>query len=124
MLLGLTYLGSSSAFTAFASVGVIALAVAYAIPIAISLFVDHRVEISQSRWRLNPLIGKAANILALLWISFQVVLFSMPVTLPVTSETMTYASVVFVGCVALSMGWYMFYGRRCFKGPLEEAERS
>ncbi|KAJ6178097.1 hypothetical protein N7519_008558 [Penicillium mononematosum] len=124
MLLGLTYLGSSSAFTAFASVGVIALAVAYAIPVAISLFVDRRVEISQSRWKLNPVIGRAANILALLWISFQVVLFSMPVTLPVTSETMTYASVVFVGCVALSMGWYMFYGRRYFKGPLEEAGRS
>ncbi|OQE36859.1 hypothetical protein PENCOP_c011G04663 [Penicillium coprophilum] len=124
MLLGLTYLGSSSAFTAFASVGVIALAVAYAIPIAISLFVDRRVEISQSRWTLNPLIGKTANVLALLWITFQVILFSMPITLPVTSETMTYASVVFVGCVALSLAWYMLYGRRYFKGPLEEAEHS
>ncbi|KGO43031.1 Amino acid/polyamine transporter I [Penicillium expansum] len=124
MLLGLTYLGSSSAFTAFASVGVIALAVAYAIPIAISLFVDRRLEISQSRWKLNPLIGKTANVLALLWIAFQVVLFSMPVTLPVTSETMTYTSVMFVGCVALSMGWYMLYGRRYFKGPIEEAEHS
>lgn len=113
MLLGLVYLGSSSAFTAFASVGVIALAVAYAIPITISLFVDRRTEISQSRWKLSPLIGTTANVVAILWIMFQVVLFSMPVTLPVTSETMTYASVVFVGCVSLSMLWYMVYGRKC-----------
>ncbi|KAJ5379404.1 Amino acid/polyamine transporter I [Penicillium cosmopolitanum] len=111
MLLGLIYLGSTSAFTAFASVGVIALAVAYAIPIAISLFVDKRVEVSQSCWKLKPTIGKIANGVALLWIAFQVVLFCMPVTLPVNSETMTYASIVFVGCVGLN-----------FKGPVEEID--
>lgn len=115
MLLGLIYLGSTSAFTAFASVGVIALAVAYAIPIAISLFVDKRVEVSQSCWKLKPTIGKIANGVALLWIAFQVVLFCMPVTLPVNSETMTYASIVFVGCVGLSMLWYLLYGRKCEK---------
>lgn len=112
MLLGLIYLGNTSAFTAFASVGVIALAVAYAIPIAISLFVDNRVEVSQSCWKLKPAIGRLANVIALLWITFQVVLFCMPVTLPVTSETMTYASVVFVGCVGLSMIWYLLHGRK------------
>ncbi|KAJ5781161.1 hypothetical protein N7457_006321 [Penicillium paradoxum] len=120
MLLGLVYLGSSSAFTAFASVGVIALAVAYAIPIAISLFIDRRTEISQARWKLNPIIGTTANIIGILWIAFQVVLFSMPVTLPITSETMTYASVVFVGCVSLSLAWYIAYGRKHYKGPVEE----
>ncbi|KAJ5611077.1 hypothetical protein N7510_007796 [Penicillium lagena] len=115
MLLGLIYLGSSSAFTAFASVGVIALAVAYAIPIGISLFIDGRKEVAQSRWKLNYAIGTVANVLGILWIVFQVVLFSMPVTLPVTSESMTYASVVFVGCVALSMAWYLLHGRKCKK---------
>ena len=117
MLLGFVYLGSSSAFTAFASVGVIALAVAYAIPVAISLIVDRRMEVSQARWRLSPPIGTMANVIAILWIAFQVVLFSMPVTLPVTSETMTYASVVFVGCVTLSLVWYIVYGRKCKRSP-------
>ncbi|KAJ5555740.1 hypothetical protein N7535_008173 [Penicillium sp. DV-2018c] len=122
MLLGLVYLGSSSAFTAFASVGVIALAVAYAIPVAISLFIDRRREIQQARWKLSPIIGITANVLGIAWIAFQVILFSMPVTLPVTVETMTYASVVFVGFITLSMIWYMVYGRKNYRGPVEEVD--
>jgi hypothetical protein len=35
MLLGMIYLGSSSAFTAFASVGVIALAASYGVPLCL-----------------------------------------------------------------------------------------
>lgn len=112
MLLGLIYLGSSSAFTAFASVGVIALAVAYAVPIAISLLLDRRHEVGLATWKLGPLLGTAVNVLALLWIAFQLVLFSMPAVLPVTQVSMSYASVVFVGCVGLSMLWYLVYGRR------------
>jgi len=48
MLLGLINLGSSSAFTAFVSVGVQALALAYGIPIAISLFCG-RKEVNKAR---------------------------------------------------------------------------
>lgn len=112
MLLGLIYLGSSSAFTAFASVGVIALAVAYAVPIAISLLVDRRQEVNMATWKLGPFVGTAVNVVALLWIAFQTVLFSMPAVLPVTTVTMSYASVVFVGCVGLSVVSYLVYGRR------------
>ncbi len=48
MLLGLINLGSSSAFTAFVSVGVQALALAYGIPIGISLFCG-RKEVNKAR---------------------------------------------------------------------------
>ncbi|KAJ5086351.1 hypothetical protein NUU61_007658 [Penicillium alfredii] len=47
MLLGLINLGSSSAFTAFVSVGVIALAAAYAIPISLSLW-HCRAEVARA----------------------------------------------------------------------------
>lgn len=49
MLLGLINLGSTSAFTAFVSVGVQALAVSYAIPIAISLL-NGRRDVSTAKW--------------------------------------------------------------------------
>jgi amino acid transporter len=49
MLLGLINLGSSSAFTAFASVGVMALAIGYMVPISISLF-SGRKEVSHTKW--------------------------------------------------------------------------
>jgi amino acid transporter len=112
ILLGLINLGSSSAFTAFVSVGVIALAVSYAIPIGISFIWDKRVEVSQARWNCGPVIGPIANVISLVWIAFEVVLFSMPTAIPVTATSMNYASVVFVGFGVISAFWYFIYARK------------
>ena len=112
MLLGLINLGSSSAFTAFVSVGVIALAVSYAIPIGLSLLWNKRREVSQARWNCGRIVGPIVNFVALAWIAFEVVLFSMPSALPVTAISMNYASVVFMGFLAISAVWYFVYARR------------
>lgn len=56
MLLGLIYLGSSSAFLAFVSVGVQALALSYGIPIAISFF-SGRKEVNQAQWHIPYGLG-------------------------------------------------------------------
>ena len=111
MLLGLINLGSSSAFTAFVSVGVQALQVSYGIPIALSLF-HKRTQVSHARWKLHPIVGTVANVVALCWISFEVVLFSMPTALPVDKTTMNYASVVLVGFMAIAAAWYFIYARK------------
>ncbi|EMT73602.1 Choline transport protein [Fusarium odoratissimum] len=108
--LGCVNLGSASAFTAFVSVGVIALACAYLIPIAISLAFG-RTEVAKAKWHLGA-IGTAANATSVCWILFQLVLFSMPSALPVTAETMNYASVVFVGFLVLCGVWYFAWGKR------------
>ena len=118
MLLGLIYLGSSSAFVAFVSVGVMALAVSYAIPISISV-IHRRKEVSTARWNCGPILGPIANGVALCWIGFEVVLFSMPTALPVTEVTMNYASVVFVGFMVISAVWYVIHARKVYKGPPE-----
>lgn len=89
MLLGLINLGSTSAFTAFVSVGVIALAVSYAIPIAISLVWDRREKVGGAKWNLGNAVGTGVNVVALGWIGFEVVLFSCPGVLPVTSISMS-----------------------------------
>lgn len=111
MLLGLINLGSSSAFLAFVSVGVISLAVSYGIPIAISLF-HLRKDVNGARWTMGRVVGWPVNIVALLWIAFETVLFSMPTTLPVTEASMNYAIVVFFGFMALSAVWYAVYARK------------
>ncbi|KAI1090097.1 amino acid transporter [Rostrohypoxylon terebratum] len=118
MLLGLINLGSSSAFLAFVSVGVISLAVSYGIPIVISMF-HKRKEVNSARWTLGNYIGPIVNLLAVLWISFEVVLFSMPTALPVTEVSMNYAIVVFVGFMVLSAIWYGVYARKVYRGPPE-----
>lgn len=117
MLLGLINLGSTSAFTAFVSVGVIALAVSYAIPIALSLIWNRRREVNQAKWNCGPVIGPIVNTIAVCWIGFEVVLFSMPTALPVTAISMNYASVVLVGFMAMSAAWYFVYARKVYKGP-------
>lgn len=111
MLLGLINFGSSSAFTAFVSVGVMALAISYAIPISLSLLWDERKEVSRARWNCGHLVGTTVNIVALGWIGFEVVLFSMPTALPVTEVSMNYSSVVLAGFMAIAAIWYVVYAR-------------
>lgn len=110
MLLGLINLGSSSAFTAFISVGVIALAASYAIPISISMLHGRR-EVSSARWNAGK-FGWFVNIVAVVWICFEIILFSMPTVLPVTDVSMNYASVVWVGFGAFAGIWYIAYARK------------
>ncbi|TVY31624.1 putative amino-acid permease [Lachnellula subtilissima] len=117
MLLGLINLGSTSAFTAFVSVGVIALSVSYAIPIGISLLWNKRVEVNQARWNCGHVVGTVVNCVSLVWIAFEVVLFSMPTALPVTVVSMNYAIVVLVGFLTISAVWYGVYARKVYKGP-------
>ncbi|KMP00207.1 GabA permease [Coccidioides immitis H538.4] len=116
MLLGIINIGSSSAFTAFVSVGVIALAVSYAMPIGISVWYGRR-EVLQAQWNLGRVIGPVVNSIALVWIAFELVLFSMPTALPVTATSMSYASVVFAGFLVISAVWYVVYARKSYKGP-------
>ncbi|QDS76403.1 hypothetical protein FKW77_003911 [Venturia effusa] len=118
MLLGLINLGSTSAFTAFVSVGVQALAVSYAIPIAISLL-NGRRDVSTAKWNCGSILGPIINIVALVWIAFEVVLFSMPTALPVSKVSMNYASVVLVGFMSLAAMWYFAFARKVYKGPPE-----
>jgi amino acid transporter len=110
MLLGLIYLGNESAITAFASVGEIALSTGYLIPITLSLFFG-RQQVSQARWTLGPALGTAANVVAVVWILFELVLFSMPTVLLTTAAPANYAPAVFVGLSALSGVWYAVSGK-------------
>ncbi|KAF2720437.1 amino acid transporter [Polychaeton citri CBS 116435] len=116
MLLGIINIGSTSAFTAFVSVGVQALALSYGIPIAISLFTG-RVDVMQARWNLGNLVGTVVNVIALAWILFELVLFSMPTALPVNEVTMNYSSVVLVGFGVIAAFWYAVHSRKSYHGP-------
>ncbi|KAG6906684.1 hypothetical protein DXG01_012601 [Tephrocybe rancida] len=87
LLLGLIYLGSSAAFNAFISVAVIRLSATYAMPIAILLF-NGRKETRDARFTLGRW-GFALNVMVLPWVSFEIVLFSMPAVVPVDKVMMS-----------------------------------
>lgn len=87
------------------------LAAGYAIPITVSML-SGRVAVSTARFRLPAPVGWTVNILGVLWVAFQLVLFSMPTALPVTTVSMNYASVVLVGFMFLSTVYYLFWARK------------
>ena len=118
MLLSLIYLGSSSAFNAFVSVGVVALAVSYGIPIALSMSTG-RAGVNTAPWSFGSRVGWVINTVAVIWISFELVLFSMPPAIPIDASTMNYAIVVFVGFMTISAVWYGIHARH---GKLQMGE--
>ncbi|KAL1607574.1 hypothetical protein SLS59_002543 [Nothophoma quercina] len=114
-LLGLIFFGSSAAFNSFTGVATICLSASYGMPILISV-IRGRQAVKNSSYSLGR-FGYAINIAMVVWICLAVVLFCMPVSLPVEPATMNYASVVFAGFALISVGWYMIRGRKDFTGP-------
>lgn len=44
-------------------------------------------------------------------------LFCMPTSVPVSSTSMNYASVVFAGMLSIAMAWYFVWGKKNYEGP-------
>ncbi len=113
--LGLIFFGSSAAFYSFTGVATICLSTSYGLPILVNVLRGRRA-VRHSTFSLGK-FGLAINVLTLLWICLAVVLFCMPVAIPVTSTSMNYASVVFAGFATISVVWYFVRGRKDFTGP-------
>jgi amino acid transporter len=114
-ILGLIYFGSTAAFNSFTGVATICLSTSYGIPIFISLLRGRRA-VKNSPYSLGK-FGFAINCLTIVWICFSVIIFCMPVSLPVTPSSMNYASVVFAGFAGISVLFYFVRGRKVFTGP-------
>jgi amino acid transporter len=114
-VLGCIYFGSSAAFNSFTGVATLALSTSYGVPVLVNL-VRRRVAVKNSPYPLGR-FGYLINSICIVWICFAVVIFCMPVSLPVDASTMNYASVVFAGFAAIAIAWYFAYARKNFKGP-------
>lgn len=125
-LIALPMLGNETAFEAIISLSTIALNVAYVAPTVVRI-----MPWGARRFKPGPFnLGKWAypiGITAWLWVSFVVVVFSLPTAYPVTSSNLNYAGVT-LGCtLALSLIWFFFpyYGAyKWFKGPVPDVEGS
>lgn len=62
-------------------------------------------------------LESAANVCLIAWSLLAVPLFCMPSSIPVAAETMNYASVVFIAFSAVSVCWYLAWGRKHYAGP-------
>ncbi|KAI5841447.1 GABA permease [Morchella snyderi] len=114
-LLGLIYFGSTAAFNSFTGVATICLSTSYGLPILVSVLRGRKL-VKNAPFSLGK-FGMTINVLSIIWILLAIVLFCMPVAIPVTAPGMNYASVVFAGFTVVSAAWYFIRGRKAFKGP-------
>ncbi|XP_057424562.1 amino-acid permease BAT1 homolog [Lotus japonicus] len=114
--MALTSLVSMVAFQAMVSISVIVLYIAYGLPIFF------RVTLAQKRFVPGPFnlgsYGVIVGWIAVLWVVTISILFSLPVSYPVTIETLNYTPIA-LGCLLiLVISHWIMSGRHWFKGPI------
>jgi amino acid transporter len=109
-------LGSLVAFQAMASVATTAVYIAYALPI---LF---RVTLAYKSFTPGPFnLGRYSVLvgwISVLWVATITVLFSLPVSYPVTKDTLNYTPVAVGGLFTLILLSWIVRARHWFKGPI------
>ncbi|PPJ60911.1 hypothetical protein CBER1_06226 [Cercospora berteroae] len=119
-LLGLVYIGNTTAFHAVISMAVLGMYLSYVLPIALMLVYGRRAGSSHptgyfslGRW------GSTVNIIALLWGSVAMLFSMFPSVQPVNAQNMNYASLVLGGWTILGAIYYYLFHRQTFQGPIE-----
>ena len=127
MLLGLIYLGSSTAFNAVLSMAVLGMYASYFSPIIFMFIYGRRKsssvvrELGSGMFNLGPRWGPLINVIAMLWLVLAMVFSTFPTVEPVTSENMNYCIVVTMGWVFIgAVYYYVFGGKKRFTGPVVE----
>ncbi|KAH6989506.1 amino acid/polyamine transporter I [Ilyonectria sp. MPI-CAGE-AT-0026] len=116
LLYGLLYLASTTAFNSIVTSAVLFLNITYAVPQGILLF-QGRDKHLPPRYLNLGWFGYACNAFSILWIVVLGVLVCMPPSLPVTTATMNYISVVTVGLFSIIIALWFTGGRKNFEGP-------
>ncbi|XP_039848168.1 amino-acid permease BAT1 homolog isoform X3 [Panicum virgatum] len=116
LCMALPSLGSLVAFQAMVSIATIGLYISYALPI---LF---RVTLARKHFSPGPFnlgrYGVLVGGVAVLWVATITVLFSLPVTYPVTKDTLNYTPVAVGGLFFLVLSSWVLSARHWFKGPV------
>ncbi|KAH8886574.1 amino acid permease [Thozetella sp. PMI_491] len=123
MLLGLIYLGNSTAFNAILSMAIIGMYLSYLLPIVLMLCYG-RQKLQPSEYgpfKLGYWLGTLLNIVSILWGTLAIIFSTFPSILPATQENMNYSIVVMSGWAVFGAIYYVIYGRKKFQMPVVEA---
>ncbi|KAH8597524.1 amino acid transporter-like protein [Bisporella sp. PMI_857] len=121
MLLGLLYLGSSTAFNAVLSMAILGMYASYILPIGYMLAYGRKDgRHAAGPFRMGNLTGLILNVIACLWLAFAMLFSTFPNYQPVTPTNMNYSTVVMVGWMIFGMIYYLILGRKNYSGPVVE----
>ena len=122
LLLSLIHIGSTVAFNAFLSLAIAGFYSSFLISATVMLRYRLRTPASMIPW--GPFrMGRLGTPITLFSIAYsaQGMFFSFwPPKSQVTLESMNWSVVVFVGVIALSLVFWLFHGRKVYKGPIVE----
>lgn len=113
--LGAMTLGSRAAFNSLVGSFVVLTTVSYLIAILPHLLTGRKNVRRGVFWMSGPL-GYIVNAIACVLIVLFNILFCFPYALPVTADGMNYNSVILVGVIVVTTGWWVIGGRR-YNGP-------
>jgi amino acid transporter len=118
-ILALPSLGSSVAFSAATSIATIGLYISYGLPILIGLVFHNSFANMKGPFNLG-VMSRVVAAIACAWILCITVVFCLPTSNPVTSQTVNY-SVVAVGIIGIgSISAWLLWARKWFTGPAAE----
>lgn len=118
-LISLINLGSTTAFNAVLSIGVVALLTSYLVVIACVLLKRVRgEELLPRRWSLGKNFGYACNTIGLAYLLIAFLFAFFPLGTPVKAETMNWAAAVYGGVALLSTIYYLLYARKTYMPPV------
>ncbi|OQE10388.1 hypothetical protein PENVUL_c004G00297 [Penicillium vulpinum] len=122
ILYGLIYIASVTAFNSFISMSILSLNLTYALPQAILLFRGREHILPKRPFDLGRHLGPICNAFSILWVVFITILFCFPTSIPTTTVSMNYVSVVITGISLLIMVSWWGGKRKTFSGLRIEIE--
>ena len=119
MLLGLIYLGNSTAFNAILSMSILGMYASYLLPI-VYMVVHGRKNLTHDQYGPFKMgkLGVITNMVAICWLVLAMVFSTFPSIQPVTAQNMNYSVVVMGGWLAFGAVFFALFGRQHYKGPL------
>lgn len=119
MLLGLLYLGNSTAFNAVLSMAILGMYASYILPI-VYMVLHGRRKLNRKEFgpfNMGSVMGLVVNLVAIAWLVVAMMFSTFPSVQPVTPQNMNYAIVVMGGWLALGTVYFFFSGRKKYVGP-------
>jgi hypothetical protein len=112
-------IGSTTAFNAIISLAVFSLHVSYLLPVGLVLWrrLFTPPDLVFGPWRLGR-CGVAINAVSLLYLSFTCIFMLFPPYYPVSAANMNYASLIFGAVIIFSLLYWVYAGRKTYKGPI------
>jgi amino acid permease (GABA permease) len=114
LILGLPYLGNSTAYAAVTSIAVIGLYVAYVLPTFLRLRLGSAFR--RGPWHLGRW-SRPIGIIAVTWVVIITVLFMLPTASPITWTNFNYTVIAVVAVLGFATIYWAVSARKWFTGP-------